>query len=158
MAGHDKLTADGKKFFAQIAELKKLEVRVGYQRGAKSQDGVDILDIAAWNELGTSRAPSRPFIRRSADDNKMAIEAFCKAQLQAVGRGDTAERVLNAIGTMQTDLIRYTIDESKNWAEPNAPSTVRMKSKGDKVGDQPLVDTGLMSQSVHYVIVPKGGS
>jgi hypothetical protein len=163
MAGHDKITADGKRFFKQIEELKKLQVRVGYQQGkAKARkrkpggtvadSDVDILDIAMWNELGTARAPARPFIRQSADRNKSAIEKFCADRLKKVTQGGTAEQALNAIGAMQKALIQDAISKSKEWAEPDADATVDRKGS-----DVPLIDTGRMLQSVNYVIVPKGG-
>jgi hypothetical protein len=152
VAGHDRLTAEGKRFFAEIEDLKKLQVRVGYQAGQNEENGVDMLDIAMWNELGTARAPARPFIRQSADGNKNAIKQFCKTQLQSVTKGGTARKILNAVGSMQKGLIQDTISKSKGWAKPNAPRTVKKKGS-----DQPLVDTGRMSQSVNYVILPKGG-
>ena len=160
--GHDRITPDGKKFFKEMEELKKLQVRVGYQQGkTKSKKGVDLLDIAMWNELGTARAPARPFIRQSADQNKSDIEKFCAAQLEKVTEGGTAEQALNAIGVMQKGLIRETISKSKEWTKPNADSTIKKKSKGKgkskKVGDQPLVDTGLLRRKADYVIITKGG-
>ncbi|GHU52691.1 hypothetical protein AGMMS49975_09020 [Clostridia bacterium] len=151
--GHDKMTADGKKFFKQLEELKKLQVRVGYQAGAaKEENGTDILDVAMWNELGTSNAPARPFLRQSVERNKDTIEKFCKAQVQAVANGGTAEQALNAIGVMQTGLIQDTITKSPEWAEENADITKELKGS-----DVPLIDTGKLLQSPHHVIVPKGG-
>jgi hypothetical protein len=153
MAGHDRLTPEGKRFFKQIEELKKLQVRIGYQTGtASSEDGVDMANIAMFNELGTARMPARPFLRTSADNNKNTIEKFCKAQLKKVTQGGTAEQALNAIGVMQTGLVQDTITGSPGWAVPNAPSTVEKKGS-----DVPLIDTGKMMQSVHHVIKPKGG-
>jgi hypothetical protein len=148
---HDKITPEGKQFFKQMKELKKLQVRVGYQGGKAQEDGVDLLDIAMWNELGTSRAPARPFIRNSVDMNVAVIDKFCKAQTKKVTQGGTAKQILSAIGTMQKGLIQDTISKSKTWAEPNAPLTVAQKGS-----DQPLVDTGRMAQSVDYVIIPQG--
>jgi hypothetical protein len=154
MAGHDRRTPEGRHFFKQIEELKKLQVRVGYQQGkTKSDEGVDMVDIAMWNELGTARSPARPFIRNSADMNKNMIEKICAEQLQKIGHGGTAEQALNAIGSIQKGLIQDTISKSKSWAKPNADRTVEEK----KGSDQPLVDTGRLMQSVDYVIVPKGG-
>jgi hypothetical protein len=153
MAGHDKLTPEGKKFFKEIAELKKLQVRVGYQQGKEQSDeGVDMVDIAMFNEVGTARSPERPIIRNSVDGNKQTIEKFCKAQIQKIARGGTAEQVLNAIGSMQKGLIQDTIGKSPSWAKPNADSTIKRKKS-----DVPLIDTGKMRQSVDYVITPKGG-
>jgi hypothetical protein len=163
MAGHDKLTPEGRRFFAQIEELKKLQVRVGIQQSdgkAKTRDkdgnvidsDVDLLDVAMWNELGTAHSPARPFLRQSVDGNKATIEAVCKAQVQTLTKGGTAQQVLNAVGVMQKGLVQDTISKSKAWAEPNADRTVKKKGS-----DQPLVDSGKMAQSVNYVIKPKGG-
>jgi hypothetical protein len=152
VAGHDRLTPEGKKFFQQLAELKKLQVRVGYQQGEASEDGVDMVDIAMFNELGTARSPARPFMRQSADANKNTIDKVCKAQLQKIARGGTAEQALNALGAMQTGLIQDTITKSPGWAKPNAPATVEKKGS-----DVPLIDSSKMMQSVHHVIKPKGG-
>lgn len=155
MAGHDKITAEGKQFFKQIEELKKLQVRIGYQQGAAQDDnGVDMVDIAMFNELGTARSPSRPFLRQSTDANKSNIEKFCKTQLQKLTQGGTAEEILNSIGVMQKGLIQDTITKSPSWAAPNADSTIKRKRKGS---DVPLIDSGTMLQSVNYVVVPKGG-
>jgi hypothetical protein len=153
VAGHDKVTPEGQRFFKELAELKKLQVRVGYQKGEKTTDeGVDLLDIAMWNELGTERSPARPFLRQSADANKAKIEKFCTAQLQSVAKGGTAQKALSAIGAMQVGLITDTITKSPGWAVPNAESTVKIKGS-----DVPLIDQSQLMQSPHYVIVPKGG-
>jgi hypothetical protein len=74
-----------------------------------------------------------------------------------VAQGATAEQALNAIGVMQKGLIQDTITKSRDWAEPNAESTIAKKTKNGNVGDTPLVDKGTMLQSVNFVVVPKGG-
>lgn len=38
----EKVTADGKKFQKMLEDLNKLEVRIGIQQGAGSEDGVDL--------------------------------------------------------------------------------------------------------------------
>lgn len=70
-AGGDRLTpGKGKSSFRQIDELQDKEVFVGFQAGKVTVDrGVDMAQIAMWNELGTSTAPSRPFLRKSVDEN-----------------------------------------------------------------------------------------
>jgi len=152
LAGHDRITQQGKQFYRQINELKKMQVRVGFQRGYASSEGsADIVDIAAWNELGTAKVPSRPFLRQSTDKNRVRISAMCKAQLQAIARGEaTAESALNAIGAMQVGLVQNEIRNGE--FVPNAPSTIAKKKS-----DQPLIDSGTMRQSVKHVIKPKGG-
>ena len=152
---HDRLTPEGKKFFEEIEKLVKMQVRVGYQQGKNfhEEEGkkVDILDVAMFNELGTSRIPSRPFMRDSVDDNAESITKFCQAQLKGIANGSKdAETVMKAIGAMQVGLVQKTIVEG-NFT-PNAPRTIAKKGS-----DKPLIDTGLMRQSVHYVITDKKG-
>lgn len=152
MAGFDRFTPEGKKFYAQIEELKKLEVRIGYQAGEATDDkGVDMCDIAMWNELGTdSGIPARPFLRQTADDNESKLVAFAQAQLKKVANGGTAEECLKSIGVYSKGLVQEKILSGD--FEPNAPSTVKRKGS-----DRPLIDTGRLRQSVNYVIKPKGG-
>jgi len=152
MAGHDRETADGKWWKQQIRELKKLEVRVGYQQGRDvSKKGVDLAEIAMWNELGTVNSPPRPFLRQSVDSNASMITAMCKSQLQLLASKKTDARgVLNQLGIMQRGFIQKTIKEGE--FEPNAPSTIRKKHS-----DKPLIASGYMRQFVNYVIVPRGG-
>ncbi len=151
MTGFDRQTPAGKKFMKELAELAKNEVRVGFQRGESEVDGVDIVDIAMWNELGASNSPARPFIRQSTDTNKSNIEKFCKAQLQKIADGGTAEQVLTSIGVMQKALIQDAITNSKSWATENAESTINAKGS-----DVPLIDSGRMLQSVNFVVDKKG--
>jgi hypothetical protein len=157
MAGHDRITPEGKAFFAKIAELKGLEVRVGYQSGEEidEETGADLANIALWNEVGTSNIPARPFLKQSVDKNASRINAMCKAQLVAISKGTaTAQQALDAIGAMQVGLVRQEIRNGEFTA--NAPSTIKKKTKNGKVGDTPLIDTGHMRQSVKSVIKPKG--
>jgi len=150
MAEHDKLTADGKKFFKEIEKLKKLQVRIGYQQGAEKEDnGADLVDVAMWNELGTVNMPPRPFLRQSVDNNAERITSICKAQLQDIADGKkTAKDALQALGVLQKALIQDSIGNGD--FEPNAPATVRKKKS-----DKPLIDTGRMRQSVNFVITDK---
>ena len=58
----DRITPDGIKFQRMLKELADKEVRIGFQHGkATEENGADVCDVAAWNELGTERMPSRPF-------------------------------------------------------------------------------------------------
>lgn len=146
----DKLTPDGRKFEKMLKELAALETRVGFQAGEATDDkGVDICDIAAWNEVGTIHIPSRPFLRDSVDNNVDKINAMLKAKKQDLLSGASAEQVLKEIGLFQKDLIQETILEGS--FEPNADLTIKRKGS-----DKPLVDTGRMLQSVNYVIKKKG--
>lgn len=146
----DKVTVDGKKLQKILKELADKEVRVGFQQGkATEEDGTDVCDIAAWNELGTVNMPSRPFLRMSVDDNSDKINSFMSAQKRSIINGEPADRILKKIGIFQKDLIQEKITEGS--FAPNAPSTI--KAKGSS---KPLIDTGRMRQSVNFEIKQKG--
>lgn len=155
MAGHDKITGAGQAFFKQIAELQKLQVRVGYKRGEnvktdENGEETDYCDIAMWNELGTSNGiPSRPFMKDSVDKNQSRIDKACKDALQTLSKGGTAKDILMSLGDMQKGLVQQTI-VSGEFIE-NAPSTA--KRKGDNT---PLFETGTMKEAVNFEICKKG--
>lgn len=144
------LTGEGRRFEQTLRELRDQEVRIGFQHGeAAGEDGTALCDIAMWNELGTERIPSRPFLRKSVDENQAEISEFLQAQKEGILRGDSARQILNRIGIFQKDLIQEKITEG-SYA-PNAAATIRRKGS-----DKPLIDTGRMRQSVNYVIRRKG--
>ena len=150
MGGHDRITPEGRRFLGQIEQLKKLQVQVGFQAGAAAdEDGVDIANIAMWNELGTSRSPARPFMRKSVDENTDKIKSMCARQLKRLGQGASAQDILEKIGVFQKGLIQRKIVDGT--FEPNAPSTIRKKGSS-----RPLIDTGRMRQSVNFIIRRKG--
>lgn len=159
MAVIDRMTPEGRKLMAELDKLKELAAYVGFQSGtpAKEREGesvvdssVDLLDVALWNELGTSTAPSRPFLRQSVDNNESKISAFCQAQLKALLAGrTTAEEVLKKTAVFMKGLVQEAIKDGNFPA--NAPSTVKKKGS-----EKPLIDTGHMRQSVTTIIDRKG--
>lgn len=146
----DKMTPEGILFQRMLKELADKEVRIGFQHGkATEEDGTDVCDVAAWNELGTVNMPSRPFLRKSVDENEGKINSFLQSKKKDLVRGVSAEQVLKEIGIFQKDLIQEKITEGS--FAPNAESTVRQKGSS-----KPLIDSGRMRQSVNYVIQKKG--
>lgn len=155
MAGYDKLTPEGKKFYAELEKLKQNEVFIGYQAGhAKhtDEDGntADMAEIAMFNELGTENSPPRPFLRMTVDENKEKINQFVETQTKRIAQGASAEQCMKQMGAFGVSLVQEKI--GSGTFEPLKESTI--KAKGS---DKPLIDTGQMRQSVHYVI-KKGGS
>lgn len=145
-----KMTADGRRFENLLRELAEKEVRIGFQKGAATEDdGTDICDVAMWNELGTVNIPSRPFLRNSVDENENKIKSFLKSKKNDIVNGVSAEQILKEIGLFQKNLIQEKITEGD--FTPNAPSTIKKKGSS-----KPLIDTGRMRQSVNYVIQRKG--
>ena len=146
----DKITPDGKRLNKMLKELNDKQVRIGFQHGkATEDDGTDVCDVAAWNELGTVNMPSRPFLRKSVDENGEKINSFMKSMKREILKGTSAEQILKLIGIFQKDLIQEKITEGSYV--PNAASTIRKKGSS-----KPLIDTGRMRQSVNYQIKKKG--
>lgn len=146
----EKETPQGAKFRKELEKLKQMEVRVGYQEGITYPDGTSVVDVAMWNELGTSIAPSRPFMRNSVDNHIDEITQFAQSQVNTIADGNTAEQILKKIGLFQKDMVQQEITNGS--FEPNAPSTIKKKGSS-----KPLIDTGLLRQSVNYQIKSKGG-
>lgn len=146
----DRITPQGKQFERLLKELTSKEVHIGFQRGdAADENGVDMCDIAMWNELGTVRAPARPFMRQSVDNHLEEIDRKFQSLKADILRGRDAESILKELGIFQKDLMQNEI--LTGGFVPNAPSTIRRKGSG-----RPLIDTGRMRQAVNYVIKPKG--
>ena len=137
--GHDRLTPEGRRFYAELEKLRSKRVFVGFQAGKVTDDrGVDMAQIAMFNELGTSEIPSRPFLRQTMEKNQDDIKAFCGEKVQGIAEGGTAEDALKQLGVYGKGLVQAQIREGTS--------------------DKPLIDTGKMRQSVNYVIKQKGES
>ncbi len=102
--------------------------RSGFQHGAATEEnGADVCDVAAFNELGTETIPSRPFLRDSVDDNEDEIVKFLQSKVVDIIHGKTAEQVLKEIGVFQKDMVQTTIEDG--YFEPNSEATIRRKRK-----------------------------
>jgi hypothetical protein len=129
-----------------MAELQGQGVKVGIRSTAGQVDGVRIVDYATFNEFGTSRIPSRPFMRRTADQAKSYVPAFAKHLTTAlINQKITVNQLFNQLGLFYQDKIRKTILSSPSWAVPNSPITIKRKKSS-----VPLVDTGVMVGAVDY--------
>lgn len=144
-----KVTRDGRQLEKALTELTGKTVKIGYQQGwAESEDGVDECDIAAWNEFGTEKSPSRPFMRNAIDNHTDKIDNMFKAEVNNLQNGMSAEQILNQIGVFVKDLIQTEIVDGD--FTPNAPYTIAKKGSS-----KPLIDTGRMRQSVQYIITER---
>ena len=143
--GFEDLTPEGQRILGELEKLTKLEVAVGYTADQTYNDGTSLAEVAAYNELGSSTTPPRPFIKQTLEDKEDEIDAMKKDASQAVENGMSAENVLKEIGVKVKGIIQEGIVDG-DW-EPNAPSTIKRKGSS-----QPLIDTGHMRQSVNYVV------
>ena len=143
--GFTDLTPEGKRYFKELEKLMKLEVQVGFQAGEKTyEDGTDLVDVAAYNEYGSSDTPARPFMKQSFENHEDELQKACDRVNQTLNKGGTAEAGLKELGVFVKGLVQDEIVDG--GFEPNAPSTIKQKGSA-----QPLIDTGTMRQSVNYV-------
>lgn len=139
------LTPEGRRFLNELKKLGELEVQVGFQGDQTYEDGTSLAEVAAYNELGTSDTPARPFMRQSFENHEKELQAACDRVCQAIASGKTAEEALDELGVFLKGLVQMEIVNGE--FAPNAASTIRQKGS-----DQPLIDTAHMRQSVNYVI------
>lgn len=145
-----KVTDYGKAYQKTLQELSRLEVVAGYQEDAPyPSGGQSLLDVVIWNEYGTEKIPSRPFIRNSVESYIKEIDGFFQRDIKRrVIAAAPARQLLARIGEYQVTLIRRSIKEGSYV--PNSPATVARKKS-----DKPLIDTGHMRQSIHYQVREK---
>ena len=73
-----------------------------------------------------------------------------KSAANELAKGSTSEKVLDELGVFAKGMLQKEIKNGEFVA--NAPSTVAKKGSS-----RPLIDTGLLRQSVNFVIKKKGG-
>lgn len=142
------LTPEGKKYLAELEKLANLEVCVGFQAGEAiydDEDSTDVVDVAAFNEFGSSDTPARPFMKQSFENNENILKKACEEVNSTLSKGGTAQQALNKLGVLCKGLVQNEIVEG--GFAPNAESTIKQKGSA-----QPLIDSGLMRESVNYVV------
>ncbi|QDJ57257.1 hypothetical protein [Bordetella hinzii] len=123
-------------------------VKFGIQAdaGKDPETGADLLDIAVYNEYGTETVPARPFMRDFAEKNGKALGQAMDRMAVAVQGGQLAlDAALDQLGTFAEKHQKAHVQQSKKWAKPNAPATVKKKGS-----DVPLIDQGLMVGAIRY--------
>ena len=156
MAGHDRLTPEGERFFRELQKLSTKQVRVGLKRGKKGKkhngmpSKADLVEIALYNELGTNTIPSRPFLAQTVQMHEEEIKEMAATEVSQALLGEKdSQQAFEVIGEDVRKKVQNRIDEGQ--FVPNAPSTIRRKGH-----DHPLIDTGTMRDSISYTICEKG--
>ena len=140
----------------QIAALSDLGVKVGIIEGTKTADGASVAEYAAYNEFGTKHIPARPFIRNWIDNNREKIEKMQARLFKQVCEGKiSADEAVAKLGQFAQDGIKHYIITG-NFT-PNAEATIRQKGGKRKKSSRPLIDTGVMRNSIRYQVVGKDG-
>lgn len=146
MAAITKSSGDGlEQYLRQVGALDGRGVKVGVQANAGAQDGVSLLDIAIYNELGTADIPARPFIRDFAQKNERVLGLAMDRVATRVEQGVPIDTGLAQLGEFAQQQQQAHVRASKSWAIPNAPSTVAQKGS-----DVPLVDHGTLVNAIRW--------
>lgn len=100
--------------------------------------------------FGQRSIPARPFMRTYFDENVNNLEKTMNTALAAVISGRyTIKQALSATGVKMTAGIKSSI-RNGSWAK-NSAATVRKKKS-----NKPLIDNGVMLNSVTFAIHPYG--
>ena len=132
-----------------------IKLEFGVTNNKYPEKNISVGQVAIINEYGTETIPPRPAFRigleRSVTKNKKLIDAALKniTNHLLTGRKDSIERQLTqALTQIGRSAKKETKDIIKQGSmTPNAPLTIRKKGF-----DHPLWETGLLHDSVEYLV------
>lgn len=137
-----------KRIFKDIKNLDNRSVKIGIM-GGEDNEGTSVVDYAVYNEFGTSRIPPRPFMQRTADESRDEIFKFSEHLVgKMIDGGLKPDAVLKNLGEAYQKRIQMMIRTAKEWAVPNAQSTIDRKGSSS-----PLIGiTGRLVNSIRYEV------
>jgi len=153
--GYDALVRDMRKLRAS-----RVLVGILQDKGGEMDDegGITLVGYASVNEFGSEdgRVPERSFLRSTVDRNKNEyadeIKVVLGSSVDRVIKGSQGgmlkeiERGLGRLGLRAVRDVKDTIRDLRD--PPNAPSTLERKYPGEN----PLIETGRMRQSIDHKV------
>lgn len=144
-----------KKIVRELGKVKNAPyVKIGILSEAGSYEtggNANLADVATWNEFGTSRIPSRPFMAQTFDLFQQETKSFIENEHGKVLDGkQSEEQALAKIGVFYQGKTQETFVKGEFAA--NAPFTVERKGSS-----KPLIDTGRLRQSITHQVRMDGG-
>ena len=129
----------------QLAELGRVETRVGWFDSARYPDGTPVALVATTQEFGSAKKgiPPRSFMRPAINEGRAEWSAAAASGFKAVADGRyTPFQIIDAIGNAAAGSVRQKISEL------NSPrlkdSTIKARQKAGISSTKPLVATTLM--------------
>jgi len=144
---------------ARLKELEGKQAKVGWFATSKYEDGTPVAYIAAIQEFGSPKnnIPPRPFMRPTVIHQKNEwIQLLTSGARSILAGKSSITTVMNAIGLKASADIAKSITQV--FSPPLKPATIaaRKRKRADKktlgLLTKPLVDTGLMLNTVTYVV------
>lgn len=132
---------------AAAQKLANAQVKIGIQADEKGEykNGASVIDVAIWNEFGTKKIPSRPFIRQCFSDNQAAIEKKLRFYALKVLEGEEPKIALSQLGQWYEDKQKACLLNFP-W-KPNTAATIKAKKSS-----KPLVNTHQLVDSIRYEV------
>jgi len=132
------------------------QVAVGFPKGeatsAQYPDGTSVVDVAFWNNYGTKNEeggvaiPARRFMDIAGKKSTLELGNVIKKLIPKVNDGKIKFKdVAEIVGQKAVAIFKREITELSE--PPNAPATIAKKGSSN-----PLIDTGLMRQTVTFDI------
>lgn len=147
-----------------LQQLERKEIRVGFFDTAHYPDGTPVAYVATIQEFGYGPIPPRPFMRPAQAQNKEKwLSALAQgAKLSFVGKVNILA-VFEQVGMVAAGDVRKAIRAVSAPALADATVDTRKrrltaksaKKANTKTISKPLVDTGLMIQSVTSAVVDR---
>lgn len=150
------------QYLKKLLPEKAVDIAVGFPAGKSTSiqypDGTPVVDVAVYNNYGTFNAdgtvhiPARPFLdigglKASQETKSIRVYLFKQFNRGAISLDEAA----NIVGAKAAAIVKNTIRDFND--PPNSPATIAKKKS-----DNPLVDTGLMMQSVTWDVRKKNKS
>ncbi len=139
-----------------IKNLGDKSLRVGWFDTAVYEDGTPVAYVATIQEFGypAGGIPARPFMRPTVADKTAEWRSTLAAGARQVMNGKlTVDQMLGQFGFLAAGNIAETIRNT--YTPALAQSTIyarQRKRRTAGVSTKPLIDTGLMIQSVDFKV------
>ncbi|WP_059215185.1 hypothetical protein [Escherichia albertii] len=138
-------------------ELKRKSAKVGWFESSKYADGTPVAQVAAENEFGPH---ARPFMRPTITARTQVWRSLSYTVAKKVVNGDApADQIFEMLGLQVSGDIAKAI--AAITSPPLSPRTIAARqakmADGKTIGslDKPLVETGLMINSLTHIVEDK---
>ena len=134
-----------KRIVSKMRFINGKEIRAGVLPSAgNGKKGVPIAEYATYNEYGTKKIPSRPFMATSADENK-GWSTSVKNAVKGIIDGAEVISQMNTVGEKMKTDIKKNIGTYR--FKPLKPATVKKKGH-----DIQLIDSGALYDAIDFEV------